>query len=171
MPGLPTDRTDDGAPAASVAVSSADYLWFAELALGEMIRIVADLGDDVANRRPPLPGANSPYVILTHCLGVLEYWAGATVAGRTIERDRDAEFTADGDVGSLCQRAEAARRRLRGDLTGLDSWANPGSVRRDPADPVPYSETKGAVLLHILEELFQHLGQMEITRDLLRAEA
>ena len=36
-------------------------------------------------------------------------------------------------------------------------------VRRDPDDPVPYSETNGAVLIHILEELFQHLGQMEIT--------
>ncbi len=43
------------------------------------------------------------------------------------------------------------------------------SVRRDPDDPVPYTESKGAVLLHILEELFQHLGQMEITRDALLA--
>jgi hypothetical protein len=32
---------------------------------------------------------------------------------------------------------------------------------------VPYTETKGAVLLHILEELYQHLGQMELTRDAL----
>jgi hypothetical protein len=167
MPGLPTEA---GAPAGPVAVSAADYLWFAECALGEMIRIVGELGDDLANRCPPLPGANSPYVILTHCLGVTEYWAGATVAGRSIERDRDAEFTARGDVASLCQRAEAARQRLREDLAGLDSWATPGSVRRNPADPVPYSETKGAVLLHILEELFQHLGHMEVTRDMLQAE-
>jgi hypothetical protein len=73
-------------------------------------------------------------------------------------------------VASLCQRAEEARRQLRDDLSGLDPWATPGSVRRDPAEPVPYSETKGAVLLHILEELFQHLGQMEITRDMLLAQ-
>jgi hypothetical protein len=167
MPGLPTDG---GAPTGPVAVPTADYLWFAEGALAQMIRIVGELGDDLANRCPPLPGANSPYAILTHCLGVTEYWAGATVAGRSIERDRDAEFTAGGDVTSLCQRAEAARQRLREDLSGLDSWAMPGGVRRDPADPVPYSETKGAVLLHILEELFQHLGHMEITRDMLQAE-
>jgi hypothetical protein len=32
---------------------------------------------------------------------------------------------------------------------------------------VPYAETQGAVLVHILEELFQHLGQMELTRDAL----
>jgi hypothetical protein len=151
-------------------VAAADYLWFAELALGEMTRIVSELGDDLANRRPSLAGANSPYAILTHCLGVLEYWAGATVAGRSIARDRDAEFTARGDVATLCRRAEDARNRLRKDLSGLDPWSTPGSVRPDLADPVPYSETKGAVLLHILEELFQHLGQMEITRDMLLAE-
>ncbi len=32
---------------------------------------------------------------------------------------------------------------------------------------MPYAEAKGAVLLHVLEELFQHLGHMEITRDAL----
>jgi hypothetical protein len=148
-------------------VARADYLWFADLALRGMAGIVADLGDERANRRPPVPGANSPYVILTHCLGVLEYWAGATVAGRPIERDRVAEFTASGPVAPLLTRAEKARERLAEDLAGLEAWDMPQSVRRDPDDPVPYTETKGAVLLHILEELFQHLGQMEITRDAL----
>ena len=38
-----------------------------------------------------------------------------------------------------------------------------------PDEPVPYTETKGSVLLHVLEELFQHLGQMELTRDALVA--
>jgi hypothetical protein len=148
-------------------VARADYLWFADLALRGMAGIVADLGDERANRRPPFPGANSPYVILTHCLGVLEYWAGATVAGRPIERDRAAEFAAKGPVAPLLTRAEKARERLAEDLAGLEAWDMPQSVRRDPGDPVPYTETKGAVLLHILEELFQHLGQMEITRDAL----
>jgi uncharacterized damage-inducible protein DinB len=132
-----------------------------------MARIVADLGDELANRRPSFPGANSPYVILTHCLGVMEYWAGATVAGRSIERDRAAEFTANGTVAPLLVRAEKARERLAEDLAGFDTWDAPQSVHRDPNDPVPYSETKGAVLLHILEELFQHFGQMEIIRDAL----
>jgi hypothetical protein len=144
-----------------------DYVWFADLALGGMARMVAELGDERANRRPPFPAANSPYVILTHCLGVLEYWAGATVAGRSIERDRAAEFTAAGSVAPLLDRVETARKRLAEDLAGLEAWDAPLSVHRDPDDPVPYSETKGAVLLHILEELFQHLGQMEITRDVL----
>lgn len=165
MPGSPTDHGEHRAH--PVVVARADYLWFADLAVRTMARIVADLGDELANRRPPFPGANSPYVILTHCLGVIEYWAGATVAERPIERDRAAEFTARGPVAPLLVRAEKARRRLAEDVAGLEAWDPPERVHRDPDDPVPYSETKGAVLLHILEELFQHLGQMEITRDAL----
>jgi hypothetical protein len=163
MPGLPTDAEGAGA----VAVSATDYLWFVDLALRQMAGIVEGLGDELANRRPPLRDANSPFAILTHCLGVMEYWGGATVAERPVQRDRTAEFAANGDVAGLLRRTEHARRRLREDIVGLDTTAPPVSVRRDPDDPVPYAEVKGAVLLHILEELFQHLGQMEITRDAL----
>ena len=145
------------------------YLWFVDLALAQMAEIVRTLGDQLANRRPAVPGANSPYAILTHCLGVVEYWGGATVAERAIARDRDAEFRASGEVAVLVLRTEEARRRIREDLEELESGAAPAHVVRDPADPVPYTETKGAVLLHIMEELYQHLGHMELTRDVLLA--
>ncbi len=165
MPGSPTD----GEGAASVAIPVSVYLWFVDLAIGQMTAIIEQLGDELVNRRPPFRDTNSAFVILTHCLGVLEYWGGATVAERPVERDRAAEFTASGDVSGLLRRTEQARRRLREDLVGLTSAAPPVSVRRDPDEPVPYTESKGAVLVHILEELFQHLGQMELTRDALVA--
>ena len=152
-----------------MAVSTADYLWFADHALDEMAAIVEGLGDALANRRPPFRDANSAFALLTHCLGVMEYWGGATVAERPVRRDRAAEFTATGEVAGLLWRTELARRRLREDIAGLDASAGPAGVRPNPDDPVPYAETKGAVLLHILEELYQHLGQMEITRDMLQA--
>jgi hypothetical protein len=164
MPGSPTEPARD----APIAVSADDYLWFVDLALGEMAKIVEELGDDLANRRPPFRDANSPYAILTHCLGVMEHWGGAAVAERAVRRDRVAEFTAGGEVAPLLRRTEQARRRLREDLVDLDSWAPPANVGRDPgAAAVPYTLTKGAVLLHVLEELFGHLGQMQITRDAL----
>jgi len=165
MPGSPTD----GEGAALLVVPAADYLWFVDLALDEMRAIVEDLGDELVNRRPPFRDTNSAYVILTHCLGVMEYWGGATVAQRPIQRDRGAEFTASGDVAGLLRRSEQARRRLREDLVGLHAEDPPVNVQRDPENPVPYTETKGSVLLHIVEELFQHLGQMELTRDALVA--
>src|ERR1700722_17856824 len=163
MPGPPPG----GGGATSVAIAVDDYLWFVDLALGQMIAIVEELGDELVNRRPPFRDPNSAYAIVTHCLGVMEYWGGATVAERPVLRDRAAEFTASGDVAGLLRRTEHARRRLREDMVGLDASAPPASVRRDPDDPVPYTETKGAVLVHVLEELFQHVGQMELTRDAL----
>jgi len=69
-------------------ISADDFLWFVDEALNGMVAIVSELGDEGANRRPDLPGANSAYAILFHCLGVMEYWGGQVVAGRTIERDR-----------------------------------------------------------------------------------
>jgi hypothetical protein len=166
MPGSRTKPGTGSGRDAPVSVSAIDYLWFADLALSEMAKVVEELGDDLANRRPPFRDANSPYVILTHCLGVMEYWAGATVAERAVQRDRAAEFTAGGEVAPLLRRTEQARRRLREDLVDLEPLAHPANVVREPDEaPVPYTDSKGAVLLHILEELFQHLGQMEITRD------
>ncbi len=163
MPGSPTKGRG------AVTLPAADYLWFVDRALDAMVGIVVELGDERANRRPDLPEANSAYVILTHCLGVMEYWGGGTVAERDFTRDRSSEFVARGGVEELTERAGAARRRLAEDIAGHDSEAAPTNVRPDPDDPVPYDLRKGAVLVHILEELYQHLGQMELTRDLLVA--
>ena len=143
-------------------------MWFVDDALDQMAVILRDLGDELANRRPALEGANSPYAILTHCLGVMEFWGGTTIVGRPITRDRAAEFVASGSVGDLLTRASSARHRLEQDLEGMDSDATPlGLEGRMASDP--YGVAKGSVVLHILRELYQHLGQMELTRDVLVA--
>jgi Protein of unknown function (DUF664) len=152
-----------------LAVPSADLMWFVDLALTDMGDILRELGDERVNVRPGLAGANSAYGIVTHCLGVMEYWGGATVADRQVTRDRAAEFTAQGTVEPLLTRMTEARGALVADLAGQDALAAPHQVRANPAHPVPYTDRKGAVLLHILEELFQHLGQMELIRDLVLA--
>ena len=150
-------------------ISVEDYLWFVDEALDGMVTIVTELGDELANRRPDLPGANSPYVVLTHCLGVMEYWAGHIAAGRATVRDRDAEFRASGRVDELVARARTARQRLAADLAGVDPAASPaGAPDPDDAD-IPIGRTRGGALVHIYEELAQHRGQMEVTRDVLLA--
>jgi hypothetical protein len=149
-------------------VSDDEYLYFVDRALDGMAAILVDLGDDLANLRPDLPGANPPYAIVTHCVGVVDYWVGHLVAARPVERDRPAEFTASGDVKDLVERVEAAKRQLRDDLAAAEPAAR---LRREP--PAEYLATKpdltqGAALLHVYEELAQHHGQLEITRDVLR---
>jgi hypothetical protein len=150
-----------------LTISLADYLWYVDQALDAMVGIVTDLGDELANRRPKLAGANSPYVILTHCLGVMEFWGGQAVAGRTISRDRAAEFTASGPVAELAERAAAAGSRLQEDLSGLEPLTAPRGAVGGPDALTPVGSTQGGILFHIYEELSQHLGQMELTRDVL----
>ena len=147
-----------------------DALWFASRALDSMVAILEDLGDTDANRRPDLEGANSAYVIVVHCLGVMEFWGGFMIAGRSIERDREAEFAASGSVADLVARVEAAKVQLASDVAGQDPSATVPDIG-PPEETAPYRERKGAVLLHVLEELYQHLGQLELGRDVLRMDS
>jgi Protein of unknown function (DUF664) len=146
-----------------------DFLYFVDEALEGMVTVVTELGDELANRRLDLLGANSPYAVLYHCLGVMEYWGGAMVAGRTIERDRDAEFRATGEVSDLVRRTRQARRQLDADLADLEPLAPPQGTRQPEDADLPLARTQGGVLMHVYEELAQHRGQMEVTRDVLRA--
>jgi uncharacterized damage-inducible protein DinB len=149
-------------------LTTAQFCYYTDQAIDDLITIVRDLGDELGNTRPGLPGANSPYAILTHCLGVLEYWAGHVVSGREDHRDRPAEFTASGPMRELIARAEQARDQFNTDVAAAD----PAAAPRNPSDlgtPPSTTVTQGHVLMHVYEELAQHLGQLEITRDLLRA--
>jgi hypothetical protein len=150
-----------------ISLSTDEYLWFVDQALDEMVRIVTELGDDAANRRPNVDRANSPFAILTHCLGVMEFWGAHMVADRAFDRDRDAEFRARGSVAELVERARGARAQLVMDLAAGDPSAAP---RHEPVFPedvgTPLAATQSGVLIHVLHELLQHLGQMEVTRDL-----
>lgn len=152
-------------------IDQRNYLVFLDRALDGMCGIVLELGDDLANRVPDIPGANSPYVLLTHCLGVMAYWAGELVAGRNIERDRDAEFEATGPVAELVERAKAARAQFEAHVAA----ATPGAPLRampPPSYQGPDVElNQGGALQHVYEELAQHLGQMEIIRDAIVAAA
>ncbi|MGD0742163.1 MAG: DinB family protein [Acidimicrobiales bacterium] len=150
-------------------VRTDDVLWYVDHSLDEMAAILRRLGDGLANRRPGLAGANSPFAIVTHCLGVMEFWAGEMIAGRTVARDRAAEFTATGAVEDLVGAIAAARRRLGEDLRSLESLAPPRRPAQDGDAGLPFASTQGGVVLHVLEELMQHLGQLEVTRDLLVA--
>ncbi|MER7505503.1 DinB family protein [Nonomuraea pusilla] len=150
-------------------ITDDDYLYYVDRALDGMSGIVAGLGDRLANTRPPFPGANSPYALLTHCLGVASYWGGHLVAGREVVRDRDAEFTCAGPVGPLLEEVASVRARLAEDLRA----AEPGAPLRGTPPAAflgPDRElTQGAALLHVYEELAQHHGQMEILRDAILA--
>jgi hypothetical protein len=133
-------------------ITRAQYLDFFANALTGMSDIVAELGDDRANRRLPQPGANTPYALLNHCLGAIDYWVGEVVLGRPAHRDRDAEFTASGPVAPLLDRVQATIDQLTEDV----------SAAREDVDT-------GGALLHVYTDVVQHHGQLQITCDVLVA--
>ncbi len=150
-------------------ISVDDLVFYVDAAIDSMIGIVTGLGDDLANERPLIDGANSPYAILNHCLGVMNFWAGHVVRGREVKRDRAAEFTASGPVKDLVERARDAQAQFRADISGLEPYAAPRGALPPNHGDHPQYKTQGGALIHVYEELAQHLGQMEILRDVLVA--
>ena len=151
-------------------IRNEDFSMFLERAIDGMMAIAEELGDERVNQSPDLPGANSPYVILTHCVGVVDYWVGTLIAGRNIQRDRDAEFEARGPVSELRDAVADLKERLRKDLLnigGADSLASPPYGGYNPLGDDGHEWNTGAVIVHTYEELAQHHGQMELTRDIL----
>jgi Protein of unknown function (DUF664) len=155
-----------GVPMTMLSMELDDYLWYVDQVIGAMRSIATELGDELVNERPDLPGANSAFVIVTHCVGVMSHWGGDAIAGRTVQRDRAAEFVAFGTVADLLETVAAGRDQLGRDLTTLES-SDPPRGAPDPEDvDLPLGRSQGGVAMHIYEELSQHLGQLELTRDI-----
>lgn len=124
------------------------------------------LGDELINVVPDLPGANSAYQIVVHCCGMLEWWTRSAILGLDVDRDRDAEFVATGTVAQLTARAGQVRAQFIADLERIDVSA---PLRGDPSahyQGTPIGESAAGVLMHVFEELAQHHGHLELTRDL-----
>jgi hypothetical protein len=153
-----------------VAILLDDCLSFIHQAFDNMLAIAEELGDACVNQRPNIPEANSPFAIVTHCVGVTQFWFGAVLTGRQVDRDRDAEFQAQGTIAALRQAVQQAKQQVAEDLL---------HVQAD--QPLPHPEhlmprhlergiqkwRQGSAVLQVLKELTQHLGHMELTRDIL----
>jgi len=140
------------------------------------LTIVAEILDDIAaalddcddatvNARPEVPGVNSVYALVAHLDGVVADWGGNLVAGETLARDRDAEFAAVGTVDQARDLLSRIRERLpryvhRALTEGIAAPTAIASTRTDAADSSPEF-----VVLHLLRELAQHTGQLQVCRD------
>jgi hypothetical protein len=143
---------------AGMGISPEGVVAFVDRAVDGLAGIVRDLGDDLANQRPRLPGANSPYAILRHCLGVMEFWGGHVVAGRAVTRDRAAEFAASGPVADLLNAVEQAKRQFKADVATADPGALPRGSRPGMAPDEIELLSQGHALLHVLEEAVRRMA-------------
>lgn len=135
-----------------------------------IVGILTEMDDETANASLPAPGSNSPYALLAHCLGMMRRWSSTVNLGREVPRDRDAEFRAQGSVADLLEEAARVRAAFIADVEATDLDAAPAARPADEPEGHHVVDCR-AVLLHVVEELAQHLGHLEITRDVLRARA
>ena len=148
-----------------MAIAPEEFLPYINGALDGMVQIVEALGDERINLRPNnMPNTNSPFAILTHCVGLTHYWLGVVLGGRQVHRDRDAEFRAQGTVAEIRQAVHELQQHIAEDIKhvhGDQPIAFPEAVRQ----PHIRTWTQGHVLLQCYKELAQHHGHMELTRD------
>ncbi|ADG78732.1 DinB superfamily OS=Tsukamurella paurometabola (strain ATCC 8368 / DSM / CCUG 35730 / CIP 100753/ JCM 10117 / KCTC 9821 / NBRC 16120 / NCIMB 702349 / NCTC 13040) OX=521096 GN=Tpau_2121 PE=4 SV=1 [Tsukamurella paurometabola] len=148
----------------------AAFLQVATETLDTIEGVLDDCDDTTVNAVPGAPGVNSVFALVTHIGGALGYWGGSLLAGEDIPRDRSAEFHATGTV----EQARALVSQLRTDLArwvpvaaiGIRNPDAKGTTRRDSAAATPEW-----VLTHMLRELTQHTGHLEVCRDLVARRA
>ncbi|MEL4503371.1 DUF664 domain-containing protein [Luteococcus sp. H138] len=133
----------------------------------ELFDLIGQSDDAMVNRKPDVEGANSLFGIGTHVLGMMRFWSCTTNRGVEVERDREAEFTATGSVAELLSRAAQVRQLFETDVLSVNGHSKPANR---PADKdAEWLVSCHGVLLHVFEEICQHLGHAELTRDLLAA--
>jgi uncharacterized damage-inducible protein DinB len=122
---------------------------------------VRGLAPDVLDRSPG-PDTNSIAVLVAHATGSQLGWLNLA-AGRPHDRDRDAEFrTRAKDTAELEAMIDHASRAIP-ELVRAAVAGNLDAIRRS----TPEREiTAGFALVHALEHLAEHVGQVELTRQL-----
>lgn len=151
-----------------VDVDAEDLLAFVNLAFDRMMARADMLGSRVSER-PNVDGANSVFALVVHCAGVTEWWLGHAVLGRPTDRDRSAEFAASGTVEELHETVGQLRSRLPMLVEQVVRTPVPESAYLEPAtrDDRAWPWTTASICLHVIEELFQHAGHVDLTADLL----
>lgn len=139
---------------------------YLRLGFDQLLAVAERLGDERVSQRPLGPSTNSVAALGVHLCGVTEFWLGHVGLGRPSSRDRDAEFDATATVAQLRERIEGTLVRAEADIASLAS----GSGASEHADRRRHlvDESDAALVLHVIEELFQHLGHAELAADALR---
>lgn len=158
------------AHATPAIIDTSAYLAVADEVFEGIDAVLATLDDDSVNRTPRPGTVNTVFALVTHLHGMAGFWGGSLIAGERNPRDRDAEFHTRGTVAEAAALLEDLRTRLPG-------WVEVATTEgiRDPqASGTSRTDAAGAsaawALQHILHECAQHLGHMEICRDLVLAE-
>lgn len=137
-------------------------------AFSELLRVASRLGDAKVNERPLGPDTNAVAALVLHCCGVAEFWLGHVGLGRESQRERDDEFSKTATLAELQTAVDGALRQIEADLEQIEAGATSefAAGRQFLLDS---DVSDGSLVVHVLEELYQHLGHAELAADALLA--
>jgi hypothetical protein len=137
-------------------------------AFGQLLAVAERVGEPGVNERPHGPSTNAIAALVVHCCGVAEFWLGHVALGRPSDRDRDAELQATATIDELRRLVATTLDQVAADLADLEAGrgGDAAGIRQHLLDG---DTTDASVVVHVLEELYQHLGHAELTADALAA--
>ena len=134
-------------------------------AFTEMLQVAHRVGDGKVNQRPHGPTTNAVAALIIHCCEVTEFWLGHVGLGRPSRRDRDGEFSRQATIDELHRLVDETQAAAVTDIQRLEAGQGQDNGGRQFLPDGDGSDA--ALVVHVLEELFQHLGHMELTADAL----
>lgn len=137
-------------------------------------RSLAGLDADALNWRPAGDEINSMAVLTFHAWSSTRSWLNVALGRPLPERDRDAEFLTSAtdadqlrawfeDIAQQCDALLATREPI--------DWAAMRKTHARPGPDDPQEVPAAFALLHAMEHLREHEGQMSLTRQLWEARA
>ena len=129
--------------------------------------------DDVNNWRPALglQDINTFFALLTHTIASGEFWVLSVAAEQPTARKRSTEFVATGDIAALRTRADAwlAQSETLLASLGSDDFARVVPFN-DTVTGEPSKVTIANCLVHAVDHTANHLGHLQIQRQIWNAE-
>ncbi|HTI14159.1 MAG TPA: DinB family protein [Dictyobacter sp.] len=134
--------------------------------LDRLLQCLEGLNEEQLNWRPPAPNTNSLYALAVHTMANAEENILSTLYDRPSPRNREQEFLAQGtSADALISQWQDLRERLQDALLGLTS----DDLERVHVHPRRDTITGLDILIVVARHSAEHLGQVELTRDLMLA--
>lgn len=131
--------------------------------LDRLVHCLEGLNHEQLNWRPDAPHTNSLYILAVHTLANAEENILYTLYNRPCSRDREQDFLAQGSsMEYIQQRWQALRPQLQEAIQGLTRE----ELLQERTHPRRGSVTGLDILIVAARHAAEHLGQAELTRDL-----
>ena len=139
--------------------------------LGDVRAAISGLSEEALNWRPAGEETNSIAVLTTHAMHSTRSWVAIAVGAQLPDRDRPSEFLARADAAALLALVDSFGsecQSLLGEARDVD-WSAPRKTHPRMRTGAPEEQTSAWAIMHALEHLREHSGQMSLTRQLWEA--